>query len=62
VAATDYNAAVVLAAELRDDVTMELLSDILADENDHAADLEAFQDQIAAMGLPGFVQTLVVEE
>jgi len=54
-----YNAAIVLAGEVRDFATREILEDILSDEDDHMDDIEEMQDQIGHMTLPIFLTTQV---
>ena len=54
-----YNDAIVLAGELRDYVTRELLEKILADEDRHLDELEELQSQIEQMTLPIFLTTQV---
>ena len=52
-----YNEAVEVAQKAADNSTKTLLEGILNDEIDHVDQLEAFQDQIAQMGLPNFLTT-----
>lgn len=52
-----YNDAIVLAGELRDYATRELLEKILADEDKHLDQLEELQSQIEQMSLPIFLTT-----
>lgn len=54
-----YNNAIVLAGELRDYATRELLERILGDEDKHLDDIEELQDQIGQMTLPIFLTTQV---
>ena len=54
-----YNDAIVLAGEVRDYVTRELLEKILADEDRHLDELEELQSQIEQMTLPIFLTTQV---
>jgi bacterioferritin len=54
-----YNDAIVLAGELRDYATRELLEKILSDEDKHLDDIEELQDQISQMTLPIFLTTQV---
>lgn len=56
-AVEEYNSAIVLAAEVMDHATRDLLIDILADEDEHVDYLEELQDQIDQMGLPLFLST-----
>lgn len=52
-----YNDAIVLAGELRDYATRELLEKILSDEDKHLNQLEELQSQIGQMTLPIFLTT-----
>jgi len=52
-----YNEAIEVAQKAADNSTKTLLEGILNDEIDHVDQLEAFQDQIAQMGLPNFLTT-----
>jgi bacterioferritin len=54
-----YNAAIVLAGELRDYATREVLEQILKDEDGHIDEIEAIQDQIAQIGLQVFLSIQV---
>jgi len=54
-----YNAAIVLAGEVRDFATRELLEHILSDEDQHIDNIEELQDQIGHMTLPIFLTTQV---
>ncbi|MFH1880583.1 MAG: bacterioferritin [Bacillota bacterium] len=54
-----YNDAIVLAGELRDYATRELLEKILSDEDRHIDEIEELQDQIGQMTLPIFLTTQV---
>jgi len=54
-----YNDAIVLAGELRDYATRDILVDILKDEDRHVDELEELQDQIEQMTLPIFLTTQV---
>jgi bacterioferritin len=54
-----YNDAIVLAGEVRDYATRELLERILSDEDKHLDDIEELQDQISQMTLPIFLTTQV---
>lgn len=53
----NYNEAIVLAGELLDYATRDVLMGILADEDRHIDDLEEMQDQIEQMTLPQFLTT-----
>ncbi|MDR3433250.1 MAG: bacterioferritin [Rouxiella aceris] len=50
-----YNAAIMLAGEVKDYATREILEGILNDEDRHIDDIEALQDQISQMTLPLFL-------
>jgi bacterioferritin len=52
-----YNDGILLAGEVRDFATREILEDILNDEDRHIDDIEERQDQIAHMTLPLFLTT-----
>lgn len=54
-----YNDGVKRATDLGDNVTRALFEQILAEENEHLAYLEAALMQIETMGLAGYLQTLV---
>ena len=54
-----YNDAIILAGELRDYATRDILQNILNDEDDHIDELEEMQDQIAQMTLPIFLSKQV---
>jgi len=54
-----YNAAIVLAGEVRDFATREILEQILGDEDRHIDSIEEMQDQVAQMTLPVFLSTQV---
>ena len=54
-----YNDAIILAGEVRDYVTRELLEKILADEDRHVDELEELQSQIEQMTLPIFLTTQI---
>ena len=54
-----YNAAIVLAGEVRDFATREILEEILTDEDGHMDEIEEMQDQIGHMTLPIFLTTKV---
>jgi len=54
-----YNDAIVLAGELRDYATRDILVDILNDEDRHMDEIEELQDQIEQMTLPIFLTTQV---
>jgi len=52
-----YNAAIVLAGEVGDFATRDLLQGILKQEDEHVDGIEAFTDQISQMTLPVFLST-----
>ncbi len=52
-----YNEAIVLAGEVRDYATREVLEEILEDEDDHIDGIEELQDQISQMTLQIFLST-----
>lgn len=52
-----YNTAIVLAGEVGDFATRELLQSILKQEDQHVDEIEAFTDQISQMTLPVFLST-----
>ncbi|MGB7594550.1 MAG: bacterioferritin [Erysipelotrichaceae bacterium] len=52
-----YNEAIVLAGEVKDFATREILEHILNDEDRHIDDIEELQDQISHMTLPLFLTT-----
>jgi bacterioferritin len=52
-----YNDAIVLAEEVRDYATRDILSAILADEDVHMDEIEELQSQIEQMTLPIFLTT-----
>lgn len=54
-----YNDAIVLAGELKDHATRDLLIQILKDEDRHIDEIEELQDQIEQMTLPIFLTTQV---
>jgi bacterioferritin len=54
-----YNEAIVLAGEVRDYATREILEKILKDEDRHIDQIEELQDQIAQMSLQIFLSTQV---
>ena len=53
----DYNEAIVLAGEVLDYATRDVLMAILQDEDSHVDELEELQDQIDQMTLPIFLST-----
>jgi bacterioferritin len=56
-----YNEAIILASEVRDHATRDVLQNILNDEDDHMDGIEELQDQINQMTLPVFLTTQVKE-
>ena len=52
-----YNDAIVLAEDVRDYATRDILAVILADEDAHMDEIEELQDQIGQMTLPIFLTT-----
>ena len=53
----DYNEAIVLAGNVLDYATRDVLMAILQDEDAHVDELEELQDQIEQMSLPTFLST-----
>lgn len=53
----DYNEAIILAGEVRDHATRDILTDILNEEDSHVDELEELQDQIDQMSLQIFLST-----
>jgi len=54
-----YNDAIVLAGNVGDFATREILESILKDEDRHIDDIENLQDQIRQIGLPVFLSTQI---
>jgi len=54
-----YNEGIILAGNVRDYATREILEAILKDEDDHIDGIEEIQDQIQQMGLQIFLTTQV---
>ncbi|HAI21261.1 MAG TPA: bacterioferritin [Clostridiales bacterium UBA8153] len=54
-----YNAAIILAGEVGDFATREILEGILSDEDGHIDEIEEMLDQIGHMTLPIFLTTQV---
>ena len=54
-----YNRAIVLAGDVADFATREILEEILRDEDRHIDGIEELQDQIGHMTLPIFLTTQV---
>ncbi len=54
-----YNAAIILAGDVRDYATREILERILKEEDRHLDQIEEFQDQIEQMGIQFFLSTQV---
>ena len=55
----DYNEAIVLAGNIKDFATREILESILKDEDAHMEEIEEVQDQIKQMSLQIFLTTQV---
>lgn len=53
----EYNEAIVLAGQVLDYATRDMLQEILWDEDRHLDELEELQDQIEQMTLPTFLST-----
>lgn len=58
-AVKSYNAGIVLAGDVKDYATREVLEQILKDEDGHVDEIEAVEDQIGQMGLQIFLTTQV---
>ena len=58
-AVKSYNAAIVLAGDVKDYATREVLEQILKDEDGHVDEIEAVEDQIGQMGLQIFLSIQV---
>jgi bacterioferritin len=56
-----YNDAIILAGEVKDYATRDLLQDILNDEDAHIDGIEELQDQIEQMSIQIFLTTQVSE-
>jgi len=56
-----YNEAIILAGEVRDFATREILEEILNDEDRHIDEIEELQDQINQMTIQIFLSTQVKE-
>jgi bacterioferritin len=54
-----YNAAIVVAGEVADFATREVLEGILKDEDRHIDEIEALQDQVRHMTVPVFLSIQV---
>jgi bacterioferritin len=52
-----YNAAIVLAGEVKDFATRDILEGILNQEDQHIDEIEELRDQIGHMTLPIFLST-----
>ncbi len=52
-----YNDAIIIAGEVKDYATRELLEHILNDEDKHVDDIEMLMDQVNQMTLPVFLST-----
>jgi bacterioferritin len=57
-AVKSYNEVILLAGEVKDFATREILEDILKDEDRHIDKIEELQDQITQMALPIFLSTM----
>lgn len=55
----EYNDTIILAGEVKDYATREILEKILRDEDRHIDNIEELQDQISQMGLQIFLSTQV---
>jgi bacterioferritin len=58
-AVASYNAAIILAGEVKDYATRDILQAILNDEDAHIDEIEELKDQVAQMTLPIFLTTQV---
>jgi bacterioferritin len=58
-AVASYNAAIILAGEVKDYATRDILQEILNDEDAHIDEIEELQDQVGQMTLPIFLTTQV---
>ncbi|MHB8094328.1 MAG: bacterioferritin [Candidatus Aminicenantales bacterium] len=58
-AVASYNAAIILAGEVKDYATRDILQTILNDEDAHIDEIEELQDQVKQMTLPVFLTTQV---
>ncbi len=54
-----YNEVVELARKVGDNVTRDVVEEILEDEDEHANDIEELRDQIEQMGLQVFLSTQI---
>ncbi len=54
-----YNEVILLAGEVKDFATREMLEKILLDEDRHIDEIEELQDQISQMGVEVFLSTQV---
>mgnify|MGYP001287347464 CR=1 FL=1 len=61
-ASKSYNAGIKVAVEAADNVTREMLEDILEEEEEHVDWLEAQHDQIAQYGIENYLANQVKEE
>ena len=52
-----YNKAIVLASDVSDFATKDILEEILEDEDSHIDEIEAYQDQVEQMTLQIFLST-----
>ena len=58
-AVASYNAAIILAGEVKDYATRDILQEILNDEDAHIDEIEELTDQVGQMTLPIFLTTQV---
>lgn len=54
-----YNDTIILAGDVKDYATREILEKILKDEDQHIDEVEELQDQVSQMGLQIFLSTQV---
>jgi bacterioferritin len=54
-----YNAGIILAGDVKDYATRDVLQHILEDEDGHLDEIESVRDQIGQMGLPVFLSIQV---
>jgi bacterioferritin len=58
-AVASYNAAIILAGEVKDYATRDILQSILNDEDAHIDEIEELRDQVGQMTLPVFLTTQI---
>lgn len=56
-----YNDAILLAAQVKDNATKEILEHILVDEDRHIDEIEELQDQVTQMGVQIFLSVQTSE-